>query len=222
MTRETGVLVDWHDERGFGFIRRPGQRWQNLRPHEVDRQKRRPAQAWRQARIHRRRGQGRPAGCGRRQVLVRDAPSPPPPPTPLLEAHSHAPHTVLGIATRVVGAAVILALLSANIITERLPVWIAALYLIAGVGSFLLYRADKLAAVGQGWRKPEMPAAASRPHLRHCRRPVCPARLPPQDLQARLRQSITALITALHILVLGLILFGVYAPGSVGDFFRQT
>ena len=24
MTRETGVLVDWRDERGFGFIRRPG------------------------------------------------------------------------------------------------------------------------------------------------------------------------------------------------------
>ena len=24
MARETGVLVDWHDDRGFGFIRRPG------------------------------------------------------------------------------------------------------------------------------------------------------------------------------------------------------
>ena len=34
--------------------------------------------------------------------------------------------------------------------------------------------------------------------------------------------TVTALITALHVLTLGLIMFGVYAPGSIGDFFRQS
>jgi hypothetical protein len=33
---------------------------------------------------------------------------------------------------------------------------------------------------------------------------------------------VTALITALHVLVLGLIMFGVYAPGAVGDYFRGS
>jgi uncharacterized membrane protein YsdA (DUF1294 family) len=34
--------------------------------------------------------------------------------------------------------------------------------------------------------------------------------------------TITALITALHVLTLGLIMFGVFAPGAVGDVFRLT
>jgi uncharacterized membrane protein YsdA (DUF1294 family) len=32
---------------------------------------------------------------------------------------------------------------------------------------------------------------------------------------------VTGLITALHVLTLGLIMVGVYAPGSVGDVFRS-
>jgi uncharacterized membrane protein YsdA (DUF1294 family) len=128
---------------------------------------------------------------------------------------------VMGVATRVVGAAVILALLSANIITERLPVWIAVLYLIGGIGSFLLYRSDKLAAVGQGWRKPEI-----RLQLLDLTFGIIGGLFAQHVFRHKTYKpdfvSITALITALHILILGLILFDVFAPGSIGDLFRQA
>ena len=42
------------------------------------------------------------------------------------------------------------------------------------------------------------------------------------DLIRRYGVTITALITALHVLTLGLIMFGVFAPGAVGDVFRLT
>jgi uncharacterized membrane protein YsdA (DUF1294 family)/cold shock CspA family protein len=218
VTRETGVLVDWRDDRGFGFIRRPGSAGKiYVHMKSIGKSVDRPKHGDKLEYTVGADRNGRPVALD--VIFVRDTPPPPPTPKPLVDAHSHAPHTVMGIATRVVGAAVILALLSANIITERLPVWIAALYLIAGIGSFLLYRQDKLAAVGRGWRKPEMRlqlldltfgivGGLSAQHVfRH--------KTYKQDFV-----SITALIAALHILVLGLILFDVFAPGSVGEIFR--
>jgi uncharacterized membrane protein YsdA (DUF1294 family)/cold shock CspA family protein len=218
VTRETGILVDWRDERGFGFIQRPGSAGKiYVHMKSIGKSVDRPKHGDKLEYTVGADRNGRPVALD--VIFVRDTPPPPPTPKPLVDAHSHAPHTVMGIATRVVGAAVILALLSANIITERLPVWIAALYLIAGIGSFLLYRQDKLAAVGRGWRKPEMRlqlldltfgivGGLSAQHVfRH-------KTYKPDFV------SITALIAALHILVLGLILFDVFAPGSVGEIFR--
>ncbi len=146
---------------------------------------------------------------------------PPPAPPPLLDQRSHAPHTVMGVASRVFGAAVILALLSTNIFMDRLPVWVAALYLIGGGASFMLYRNDKIAAIEHGWRRPEI-----RMHLVDLTFGIVGGLFAQHVFRHKTYKPsfvyITALITALHVLTLGLIMFGVYAPGSVGDFFRNT
>ncbi len=218
MTRERGVLVDWRDERGFGFIRRPG-RAGKIYVHmksigkSVDRPKHGDQLEYTVGTDK----AGRPVALD--VTFVRETTPPPPPQKPLLDTRSHAPHTVMGVATRVVGAAIILALLSANIITERLPVWVAALYLIGGIGSFLLYRADKLAAVEQGWRKPEI-----RLQLLDLTFGIVGGLFAQHVFRHKTYKpdfvSVTALITALHILVLGLVLFDVLAPGSIGEILR--
>jgi uncharacterized membrane protein YsdA (DUF1294 family)/cold shock CspA family protein len=220
VARETGVLVDWRDERGFGFIRRPGTAGKiYVHMKSIGKSVDRPKHGDKLEYTVGADKTGRPVALD--VIFVRDTPPPPPPPKPLVETHSHAPHTVMGVATRVVGAAVILALLSANIITERLPVWIAALYLIGGIGSFLLYRSDKLAAVGQGWRKPEI-----RLQLLDLTFGIVGGLFAQHVFRHKTYKpdfvSVTALITALHILILGLILFDVFAPGSIGDLFRQA
>jgi uncharacterized membrane protein YsdA (DUF1294 family)/cold shock CspA family protein len=216
VTRETGVLVDWRDERGFGFIRRPGNAGKiYVHMKSIGKSVDRPRHGDKLEYTVGADKTGRPVALD--VIFIRD--TPPPPPKPMVDTHSHAPHTVMGVATRVVGAAVILALLSANVITERLPVWIAALYLIAGIGSFLLYRSDKLAAVGQGWRKPEI-----RLQLLDLTFGIVGGLFAQHVFRHKTYKpdfvSITALIAALHILVLGLILFNVFAPGSIGEVIR--
>lgn len=216
MTRETGVLVDWRDKRGFGFIRRPGGDKIYVHMKSIGKSVDRPNPGDRLVYTVDKDDAGRPVAVD--VSFVRDTPAPAPP--PLLSAQSHAPHTVMGVATRVFGAAVILALLSANIFMEQLPAWVAALYLIAGAGSFLLYRADKLAAVDHGWRKPEL-----RLQLLDMTFGIVGGLFAQHVFRHKTYKpefvTVTALIAALHILVLGLILFGVYAPGSIGDFFRN-
>lgn len=219
MTRERGVLVDWRDERGFGFIRRPGAAGKiYVHMKSIGKSVDRPMHGDQLEYTVGADKTGRPVALDVK--FVRDEPAPSPAPQPLLSAHSHAPHTVMGVATRVVGAAVILALLSANIMTERLPVWVAVLYLIAGAGSFLLYRADKLAAAGQGWRKPEI-----RLQLLDLTFGIVGGLFAQHVFRHKTYKpafvTVTALITALHVMMLGLILFGVYAPGSLGDFFEK-
>jgi uncharacterized membrane protein YsdA (DUF1294 family)/cold shock CspA family protein len=219
VTRERGVLVDWRDDRGFGFIRRPGTAGKiYVHMKSIGKSVDRPRHGDQMDYEISTDKAGRPVAVDVR--IIRAEPKPPPAPEPLLSRHSHAPHTVLGVATRVVGAAVILALLSLNIMTERLPVWIAALYFIAGAGSFLLYRADKLAAAEHGWRKPEI-----RLQLLDLTFGIVGGLVAQHVFRHKTYKpafvTVTALITALHVMMLGLILFGVYAPGSLGDFFRQ-
>ena len=217
MTRERGQLEDWLDQRGFGFIRRPhgaGKLYVHMKSigKSIERPK---AGDWLEYTVQSGKD-GRPVAV---DVEFINAPAPPPPP-PLIEKHSNATHTVGGIATRVFGAAVILGLLIANIFSGRLPVWVAVLYLIAGVGSFLLYGMDKQASREGGWRKPEI-----RLHLMDLTFGIVGGLFAQHVFRHKTRKqdfmTVTALITALHVLLLGLILFGVYAPGSMGEFFQQ-
>ena len=217
MTRERGKLEDWIDQRGFGFIRRPDGTKLYVHMKSIGKSTERPKIGDNLEYTVSPGKDGRPVAT---DVIYVAAPPPPPPP-PLLDEHSHAPHTVLGIASRVFGAAVILALLSANIFMDRLPVWVAALYLIGGGASFMLYRNDKMAAIEHGWRRPEI-----RMHLVDLTFGIVGGLFAQHVFRHKTYKPtfvyITALITALHVLTLGLIMFGVYAPGSVGDFFRTT
>jgi uncharacterized membrane protein YsdA (DUF1294 family)/cold shock CspA family protein len=217
VTRERGQLEDWLDQRGFGFIRRPhgaGKLYVHMKSigKSTDRPK---IGDWLEYMVQPGKD-GRPVAV---DVEFVNAPAPPPPP-PLIEKHSNATHTVGGIATRVFGAAVILGLLIANILVHRLPAWVAMLYLIAGVASFILYGRDKEASRQGGWHKPE-----NQLHLMDLTFGIVGGLFAQHVFRHKTRKqdfmTVTALITALHVLLLGLILFGVYAPGSVGEFFRQ-
>jgi uncharacterized membrane protein YsdA (DUF1294 family)/cold shock CspA family protein len=217
VTRERGQLEDWLDNRGFGFIRRPGSAGKiYVHMKSIGKSTERPKIGdWLEYAVSTGKD-GRPVAV---EVNFAEAPPKPAPP-PLIDKHSNAPHTVGGIATRVFGAAVILGLLSANIFVGRLPVWVVLLYLIAGVGSFILYGMDKQASREGGWRKPEL-----RLHLIDLTFGIVGGLFAQHVFRHKTRKpdfiTVTALIIALHVLVLGLILFGVYAPGSVGEFFRQ-
>jgi uncharacterized membrane protein YsdA (DUF1294 family) len=128
---------------------------------------------------------------------------------------------LLNISTRVAAAAVLLVLLANDIMLGRFPPWVGLLYLIAGIASFVFYQADKRAAERREWREPER-----RLHLLDLTFGIIGGLLAQHVLRHKTYKpgfvTVTALITALHVLMLGLIMFGVYAPGSVGDFFRHT
>lgn len=224
MTRETGILVDWHDARGFGFIQRPG--GDKIYVHmksigkSVERPKAGDSLSYEVS-----------AGSGGRSVAINvqnhGAPKPrserTPRPAPAAAQARAAPRRergLISISTRVAAAAVILVLLANNIMLERFPVWVGLLYLIAGVASFLFYQADKRAAARREWREPER-----RLHLLDLTFGIVGGLLAQHVLRHKTYKPgfvvVTALITALHVMTLGLIMFGVYAPGSIGDAFRQ-
>ncbi len=222
MAREEGILVDWHDDRGFGFIQRPG-RLGKLYVHmksigkSVDRPK--PGD-----RLSYEIGEGK--GGRPTAVDVRILPPPKPKTAPAQKpqaARESAPEKrgLLNISPRVAAAAVIIVLLGNNIALTRFPLWVGLLYLIASISSFLFYQADKRAAEKREWREPER-----RLHLLDLTFGIVGGLLAQHVLRHKTYKpgfvTITALITALHVLTLGLIMFGVYAPGTIGDFFRRT
>ncbi len=127
---------------------------------------------------------------------------------------------MMNISVRVAAAAVIIVLLANALMMQRLPIWVGLLYIIAGIASFLFYQADKRAAERRQWREPER-----RLHLLDLTFGIVGGLLAQHVLRHKTYKqgfvTITALITALHVMLLGLIMFGVYAPGSLGDFFRH-
>jgi uncharacterized membrane protein YsdA (DUF1294 family) len=111
-------------------------------------------------------------------------------------------------------------LLGNNIMLGRFPFWVGLLYVIGGIASWLFYQADKRAAANRGWRAPERSL-----HLADLAFGIIGGLLAQHVLRHKTYKPgfvmITALITALHVLTLGLIMLAVYVPGGVGDFFRH-
>ena len=227
MAREKGILEDWNDARGFGFIRRPtgdaklyvhmksiGKSTQrpkagdilsyevgsgaNGRPAAVDVQIIRPLQS-KTAGIAPGKGSERIAAPPRRR---------------------EAKPGLVRISIRTAAAATIIVLVGNDIMLNRFPIWVGLLYLIAGVTSWMLYQSDKRAAERREWRAPERSL-----HLVDLTFGIVGGLLAQHVLRHKTYKpgfvTVTALITALHVLTLGLIMVGVYAPGSIGDFFRS-
>lgn len=229
MARERGTLADWHDARGFGFIQRPGGEKLYVHMKSIGKSVDRPQSGDILSYDIGAGSGGRPVALN---VINHGAP-PKPKPASATHVASPAPSRVrtkqsdraepglMNISIRVAAAAIILVLLANNIMLQRLPVWVALLYAIAGVISFLFYRADKRAAERRQWREPER-----RLHLIDLTFGIIGGLLAQHVLRHKTYKTgfvtVTALITALHVLTLGLIMFGVYAPGSTGDFFRNV
>jgi uncharacterized membrane protein YsdA (DUF1294 family)/cold shock CspA family protein len=231
VAREKGILEDWHDARGFGFIRRPD--GSKLYVHmksigkSVDRPKPGDALSYE---IGEGAG-GRPAAVKAR-IIEKPAPAAPAPATPSIAATETRPTPAAPsaprepqrgfrqISVRTAAAATLIVLLGNDIMLERFPAWVGLLYIIGGIASWLFYQADKRAAEKREWRAPERKL-----HLADLAFGIIGGLLAQHVLRHKTYKPgfvmVTALITALHVLTLGLIMLGVYAPGGVGDFFRH-
>lgn len=230
MAREKGILEDWHDARGFGFIRRPD--GSKIYVHmksigkSIDRPKPGDALTYEVGEG----AGGRPAAVKAR-ILEKPAPVAPAAPTAAAPAQaSQMPPPPVQtrdpqpgfrqISVRTAAAATIIVLLGNNVMLGRFPVWVGLLYIIGGVASWMFYQADKRAAEKREWRSPERSL-----HLADLTFGIIGGLLAQHVLRHKTYKPgfvmVTALITALHVLTLGLIMLGVYVPGGVGDFFRS-
>lgn len=189
MTRETGELIDWKDDRGFGFIRRPegaGDLFVHIK--SIQRTIARPKLGDLLSYSIGAGKDGRPvavdvAVLGARRVVQR--------------------------APRVWAALILVALIVSGTLMGRLPIWVSFLYVIAGIGSFFYYGADKVAANRKGWRTPERKL-----HLVDLCFGVIGGLIGQHVFHHKIWKShfvyITGLIAALHALTLGLIMTGVF------------
>ena len=230
MAREKGILEDWHDARGFGFIRRPGGAKLYVHMKSIGKSTERPKPG---DTLSYEIGEGANGRAAALNVRIVGSPAPAPQetasqsgapasaPAPVAPQKSREPKPGLRqISMRTAAAATIIVLLGNNIMLGRFPVWVGLLYVIGGIASWLFYQADKRAAEKRQWRAPER-----RLHLADLAFGIVGGLLAQHVLRHKTYKPgfvmITALITALHVLTLGLVMLGVYAPGGVGDFFRH-
>jgi uncharacterized membrane protein YsdA (DUF1294 family)/cold shock CspA family protein len=219
MTRETGELVDWKDDRGFGFIRRPDGVEIFVHIRSIRRASERP-------KIGDRMSYSIGVGKGGRSVAtdVDIVASTPAAPAPGAQAAAAPKARPLGrpktpdmlLSGRVWAAASLLALLAANIYLDRLPVWVAGLYLIASITSFCTYWIDKRAANAKISRTPE-----STLHTIDLVFGVIGGLLAQHILRHKTFKKgyifETGVIAAVHILLLGLVLLQVFGPHPLDD-----
>jgi uncharacterized membrane protein YsdA (DUF1294 family)/cold shock CspA family protein len=231
VARENGILQDWHDARGFGFIRRPDGSKIYVHMKNIGKSTERPKAG---NKLSYEIGEGANGRAAAVKVRLIEEPAPAPPRASAPVATAPTPETTAPaktrrepqpgmrhISMRTAAAAVIIVLLGNDIMLNRFPVWVGLLYIIGGIASWMFYQADKRAAEKREWRAPER-----RLHLADLTFGIVGGLLAQHVLRHKTYKpgfvTVTALITALHVLTLGLIMFGVYAPGTVGEFFRRT
>ncbi len=226
MTREKGILEDWHDARGFGFIRRPTGGKLYVHMKSIGKSTERPKAGDILSYEVGTGANGRPAAVNVTPILPlqsKTAGIAPGKGTERVAAQPARREPQPGmrhISMRTAAAATIIVLLGNDIMLGRFPVWIGLLYVIGGIASWLFYEADKRAAERREWRAPER-----RLHLADLSFGIVGGLLAQHVLRHKTYKPgfvmVTALITALHVLTLGLIMVAVYVPGGVGDFFRN-
>lgn len=243
MARENGILEDWHDARGFGFIRRPGALGKiYVHMKAIGKSTERPKPGDKLTYEVGQGANGRPAALAVRiksetsrtaaanlpagSASQGAAPSTPQASESATTQSARKPRReprpgMRHISMRTAAAATIIVIVGNNVMLDHVPEWVGLLYIIGSIVTFLFYQADKRAAEKHEWRAPER-----RLHLTDLTFGIVGGLLAQHVLRHKTYKpgfvTITALITALHVLTLGLIMFGVYAPGTVGEFFRRT
>jgi uncharacterized membrane protein YsdA (DUF1294 family)/cold shock CspA family protein len=150
--KETGELVDWNDDRGFGFIRADGGERVFVHIKSIRRIATRPRIG---DRLSFTRGIGRDGRPAATNAEISGAnPQQPPtrrgaPPAPPLRAGDPK------IVSRVTTAAVLLALVLFGYSLGRAGAVVGIAYLVMGLVSVLAYWVDKHAAETGRWRTPE-------------------------------------------------------------------
>ena len=147
--RRSGELVQWNDERGFGFIRDNDGKRYFIHITEIRRTETRPLPGLRMTFDPATGDDGRPVA--RSAVLMGVAPRPKREEPPPARSGSRLPGAVSRIA---VAAAIILAAIAAT--QQRLaPTWVLIAYLVMGIVSMWRYWRDKRAAENGEWRTSE-------------------------------------------------------------------
>lgn len=142
--RRGGRIVDWNDERGFGFIEADGMR-RFFHISDVERRDLRPAVGMR-VRFVPAVSRDKPAA-----VEVQLEPGGRPVPAQVQSA----PRPTKGLDGRLLAAGLFAAGIAVGTVFGRLPVEVAAFYFGMGIVSLVAYWRDKRAAERDSWRTPE-------------------------------------------------------------------
>ncbi|OEO33258.1 hypothetical protein VW23_007680 [Devosia insulae DS-56] len=148
MARQSGELVQWNDERGFGFIAADDGERRFVHISDIGRIATRPRVG---DRVSFTLGRGSDGRLAAKDVKIAGA-------NPLnVEARRRgAPTpTAPSIGGRGVGAGSIVALALADYLLGRVPVWLPIAYLVLGAVSIAVYWFDKRAAETDRWRVTE-------------------------------------------------------------------
>lgn len=145
MVRQNGELVQWNDERGFGFIAGDDGGRSFVHISDIGRIATRPRAGDRVSFTLGRGTDGRPAA---KEVRIAGA-------NPLnVEARAPTP-AAPSIGVRGVTAGMIVLLALADWLVGRAPVWLPVAYLVLGIVSIAVYWFDKRAAEADRWRVTE-------------------------------------------------------------------
>lgn len=147
MARQNGELVQWNDERGFGFIAGDDGERRFVHISDIGRIATRPRAG---DRVSFTVGRGSDGRLAAKSVKIAGA-NPLNPEAKRRGAPLPAA-TTSSIGVRGVSAAVIVLLAFADHLLGRAPVWLPIAYLVLGVVSILVYWFDKSAAEAERWR----------------------------------------------------------------------
>lgn len=148
--RETGQLVDWNDDRGFGFIRGAGGERYFVHIKSIERIATRPFAG---DRVDFEKGvdqQGRPRAIKVRILGANSAPS------RQVRLRGEPAANQRPFDMRLWLALALIALLGYDLVMAAAPVWLGLAYLVMGALSFGLYAADKRYAQAGQWRIAEV------------------------------------------------------------------
>lgn len=211
-TRGSGTVVDWFDDRGYGFIEAGDGR--RLFFH-ISAVRERVARAHVGDRVTFAIGEGRDgkpaavdvaiAGAGQRSREAEQRGS------PRLSARD---------SYRVYGALLLSAVLVGAVAIDRAPLWLAAIYVVVGAISFVLYAVDKRSAVTETWRTPEATL-----HAVDLAGGIIGGLLAQQMLRHKTAKPsfmlVTAAIAAMHLFGLLAIAAGSLSPAEIEAVLRQ-
>jgi len=147
MARETGELVDWNDDRGYGFaLSERGERY-FVHIKSIERIATRPRVGDRLSFTHGVGRDGRPAAVNVKILGANPLPS-----RAVRERGNPASTPRPAFGWRLATAGVLSALLLIALLLDHAPLWLGLAYLIMGIISACLYAADKRYAETGQWR----------------------------------------------------------------------
>ena len=142
----TGKIVDWNDDRGFGFISDTGVQGRVFFHIKDVGGSARPAVGDDVAYELGEGREGKPAARGVRITgAARHA----------VDETAERQDAPMRVTIRIVGALVVVTAVVCCVIAGRAPLWLAACYLVGGIVSFAAYWLDKRAAMRGTWRTME-------------------------------------------------------------------